>query len=103
MCNSLNAKEFISFRAEALKKTKERLLSSQNMNVTTVSHIAEVLKKSQMVNGNLFHQFIKYLTVGKGRSASMLAGPNPKKRKLNDVYQNQIGGDEGEVTLKLKA
>ena len=33
----------------------------------------------------------------------MLAGPNPKKRKLNDVYKNQIGGDEGEVTLRLKA
>ena len=48
---SLNPKEFTIFRAKALESRKDRILRQQNLNVTTISHIADALKKSSMVAG----------------------------------------------------
>lgn len=53
MCMSLSSKEFIAFRAKVLDERKKRLLESTNSNITTASHIAEILKKSSMVAGKI--------------------------------------------------
>jgi hypothetical protein len=40
--------------------------------------------------------------VGRGKSAAMLAGPNPKKRKLNEIINegSQIEGVEETSSLR---
>ncbi len=53
---SLCAKEFAEFRARALEERKKNLMESRHLNVTTASHIADILKKSSMVAGKKFCQ-----------------------------------------------
>ena len=48
---SLCSKEFNIFRSKVLEDRKKRLLDSSNSNIATANHIAEVLKKSQMISG----------------------------------------------------
>ncbi len=39
--------------------------------------------------------------MGRGRSAAMLAGPNPKKRKLNQMSNEFVEVDPHAVSAKL--
>ena len=79
---SLCGKEFAAFRAKPLEERKNKLMQSRNLNVTTASHIAEVLKKSSMIAGKLIplisHSF---WYSGKRAERSHACGPKPKKEK----------------------
>ena len=80
---TLRKDKFLVLRKNAMEERKERVTQCSNSEVTTISEIAEALKKTSMINGKPAVNLIYIYIVGHGRSAALLAGPNPKKRKLN--------------------
>ena len=81
---SLKADAFTAFRKVAMTKRKDRILLGQHSEVVTVKAIADALKNTTMVNGIQYMIVITLYIVSRGRTPALMAGPNPKKRKLND-------------------
>ena len=50
---SLRKDQFLLVRKQAMEERKDRVTSWSNSEVTTVSEIAEALKKTSMINGRI--------------------------------------------------
>ena len=58
---TLRKDKFLVLRKNAMEERKERVTQWSNSEVTTISEIAEALKKTSMINGKIISQLNMYM------------------------------------------
>lgn len=77
-----------------MMKRKDRLLESTHSLIKTIPEIPAAHKSTMVASMVPLLKILDIFVAGRVRSATSLAGPNPKKRKLNEMADSE---DYGQV------